>query len=642
MRRLVLGTAGHIDHGKTSLVKALTGVDTDRLKEEKERGITIELGFTQLTLPDGTQLGFVDMPGHEKFVRTMIAGASGIDLVLLVIAADEGVMPQTREHLDVCSLLGVRDGLVVLNKIDAVDESMADLATEDAAAAVAGTFLEGRPIVRVSAKTGAGIPELAAAISAAADRVQERSYRGPFRMSVDRAFAMKGFGTVVTGTAAGGRVQPGDVLSVFPGGASGRVRGVQVHGKDEPFALAGQRTAINLPSLERDQVPRGSVVSASGALSPSYLLDVEYRHLQSAGKLKPRRVRVLSGTQEVVGNLVVFGDPIAPGETRFAQLRLEEPVAVRSGDRFVLRHHSPMVTAGGGRVLDSHPRKRKATDTQAAAHFAALAGDDAATRALALVRDAGPIGLPLAELALRLPPGESEDAGAIARGLVKAGSAEILDGVDRVVSRAAYDALASAALDLLDRYHAANPSKDGLARAELAASAARAAGSGGPAAAPAVEAVLRRLESAKKIAVAPSGELKRAGHVAKLDAASSDLKPAVEEAYKSAGLQPPTVKELGDKHAARVKELQSVLSLLAREGVLVKVSQDLFFHREPLAALQQRLVDHLKAKAKIAPLEFKELAGNISRKFMIPLLEHFDAQKVTMRVGEERVLRKKD
>lgn len=643
MRRLVLGTAGHIDHGKTSLVKALTGVDTDRLKEEKERGITIELGFTQLALPDGTHVGFVDVPGHERFVRTMIAGASGIDLVLLVIAADEGVMPQTREHLDVCSLLGVKDGLVVLNKIDAVEPAMADLAAEEAAQTVAGTFLEGRPIVRASAKTGAGIPELAAAIAAAADRVQERSARGPFRMSVDRVFSLKGFGTVVTGTASSGRVQTGDVLAAFPGGATGRVRGIQVHGKDEPFALAGQRTAINLPNLERDQVPRGSVLAAAGALLPSYLVDIEYRSLKGSPALsKLKRVRFLSGTQEVVGNLVLFDKPAETGAASFAQLRLEAPVAVRAGDHFVLRSYSPMVTIGGGRVLDSHPRKRKAADPGAAGHLAALAGDDPAVRAAALVADGGPLGLTLDELTRRLPPAESEDTATIVRALSRAGTLETLDGAPpRALTRAAFDAIATAVLQTLADFHAQNPSREGMARGELAPAAAVRAGAGGPAAAPAGDAVLRKLEAAKKI-VSAGGEMKLPGHVARLDATSSDLRPTIVDAFREAGLQPPTVKELTDKHAARAKEVPAVLSLLVREGVLVKVSQDLFFHKEPLEDIQQKLVAHLKANAKIAPLQFKELAGNISRKFMIPLLEHFDTIRLTMRVGEERVLRKKD
>lgn len=647
MRRIVLGTAGHIDHGKTSVVRMLTGVDTDRLAEEKARGITIELGFTHLQLPDGAEVGFVDVPGHERFVRTMIAGAAGIDLALLVIAADEGVMPQTKEHLDICSLLGVRDGLVVLNKIDAIDADMAELAREEAAQAMAGTFLEGRAIVPVSARTGAGRDALLAAIVEAADRVSDRATRGPFRMAVDRVFSMKGFGTVVTGTAAGGRVRVGDVLEVHPGGATGRVRGVQVHGKDANEALAGSRTALNLQGLDRDQVPRGSVLSGPGTLVPAHVIDVEYRHLADAPEsFRPRRVRFLSGTQEVVGTLQVLDAPAAtPGSVHLAQLRLEEPVAVRAGDRFVLRTYSPMSTVGGGRVLDNRARKHRASDPAgleaARALLACLAGDDADARVRALVENAGPLGLGLAELAARLPPEESDEAAARVRALAKAGDLEALDGaVPRAVTRTEYERLAQALLARVTAFHREEPSKPGIPRGVLVPEAARAARVGGPDAPGVLEAVLRRLEAGRKVATV-GGDVKLPSHTPRLDAASSDLRPVVEEAYRGAALTPPTVKELGEKHAGRAKELALVVGLLHREGVLVKVSQDLFFHRESLDALQERLVGYLREKSKITPLEFKDLAG-VSRKFMIPLLEHFDTARVTMRIGDERVLRKKD
>ena len=643
MRRIVLGTAGHIDHGKTSLVKALTGVDTDRLKEEKARGITIELGFTHLKLPDGTELGFVDVPGHEKFVRTMIAGATGIDVVLLVIAADEGVMPQTREHLDICSLLGVQDGILVLNKIDAVDAEMAELAEEDAKSAVAGTFLEGRPIVRFSAKTGEGKDALLAAITVAAAAVNERGTRGPFRIAVDRVFTMKGFGTVITGTAAGGRVRPGDSLEVHPGGAAARVRGVQVHGRDAEEALAGSRTAINLQGIEKEQVPRGAVLATAGSLVPSHILDVEYRHLRTApDAFRARRVRFLSGTQEVVGNLKLLdGEKPRPGGTHLAQLRLETPIALRAGDRYVLRTWSPMVTVGGGRVLDPHARKRTRADAGALAHLQALAGADGAARALALIADAGPVGLANAELARRLPPGESDDATSTLKSLVRTSAVEALDGaLARSVSREAFDRTSAAALAILAAFHKASPSLPGMPRGVLAAEALRRVKAGGPEALATADAVLRKLESAKKIAAA-GGDLKLPGHVPTIDAASSDLKPAIEKAYLDAGLTPPTVKEASEPHAARAKEVASVIALLMREGVLVKVTQDLYFHRDPIGTVTEKLIAHLRANPNINAIQFKELAGNVSRKFAIPLLEHFDAIKLTMRIGDERVLRKK-
>ncbi len=640
MRRVVLGTAGHIDHGKTSLVRLLTGVDTDRLKEERERGITIELGFTHLTLPGGTEVGFVDVPGHERFVRTMIAGASGIDLALLVIAADEGVMPQTREHLDICEVLGVRDGVVVLNKIDAVDPEMAELAAEEAAELTRGTFLDGRPVVRVSARTGAGKEALLARIAEAIDRVEERDARGPFRMSVDRVFSRKGFGTVVTGTAAGGRVRVGDTLAAFPGGATARVRGVQVHGRDADEALAGSRTALNLQGVEVGDVPRGSVLAAPGQLSPCHILDVELKRLGAApAELRTRKVRFLCGTQEIVGKLVPL-DEAAP----MAQVRLEAPIAVRAGDRFVLRAYSPMTTLGGGRVVDPDARKRR-PGRDAAAHLRALAGPDPADRARALIADAGGLGLPIDRLAARLPPGESESAGATARQLSREGAVELLDtaaGKDpalRAVDRVWFDRIAQSLLETLAALHRAEPSKPGLSRKAAVADAMRRARLGGPEAPSVGEAVLRRLEAAKKVA-SIGGEIKLPSHVPTLDAATSDLKPVLEAAYRDASLTPPTVKELQDRHPGRDRELSAVLAHLTRDGVLVKVSQDLFFHRDAMESIRQRLVAKLQAAGRITPLEFKVLAGNVSRKFMIPLLEHFDAMKVTMRVGEERVLRR--
>ena len=362
MKQIILGTAGHIDHGKTALVRALTGIDTDRLKEEKERGITIELGFAHLELPGGQHLGVVDVPGHEKFVKNMVAGATGIDIVALVIAADEGVMPQTREHMEICTLLGVRHGLVALTKVDLVDEEMLELAQEDIREFARGSFLEDAPILPVSAVSGQGLPEFIAALDRLSRQVPDRPASSLFRLPVDRVFSMKGFGTVITGTLVSGRVQVGDPIMIYPTGITSKVRGIQVHNLSVNAAEAGQRTAVNFQGLDKEAIRRGDVLASPLALKPSYMVDVHFRYLASTTKpMKNRtRVRFHTGTSEILGNLILLEqDELAPGRETVAQLRLDAPVAVVKGDHFVVRSYSPVRTTGGGQVLNPIPPKHK-------------------------------------------------------------------------------------------------------------------------------------------------------------------------------------------------------------------------------------------------------------------------------------------
>ncbi|HWR97596.1 MAG TPA: selenocysteine-specific translation elongation factor, partial [Candidatus Methanoperedens sp.] len=377
MSHLIIGTAGHIDHGKTTLVRALTGIDTDRLKEEKERGITIELGFAHLDLPGLPPAGIVDVPGHEKFVHHMVAGAAGIDLVLLVVAADEGIMPQTREHLDICRLLGVTQGIVVLTKADLVEAEWLALVSQDVTAYLAGSFLEGAPLVPVSSTTGRGIPELRAAIAARLATVPPRAASGLPRLPIDRVFTMKGFGTVVTGTLVAGRLDVGDAVEVLPARVESRIRGIQVYGAAVESARAGQRTAINLPGVEKAAIERGNVLTRPGLLEPSYLMDARLSYLRSASRplANRTRVRLHLGTSEILARVILLGRAeLAPGEEAMVQLRLEAPGVALPRDRFVIRGYSPVVTLGGGELVDTRPAKHRQFSPAAFEHVATLAG----------------------------------------------------------------------------------------------------------------------------------------------------------------------------------------------------------------------------------------------------------------------------
>ncbi|HYG67480.1 MAG TPA: selenocysteine-specific translation elongation factor, partial [Anaeromyxobacteraceae bacterium] len=480
MKRVVLGTAGHIDHGKTSLVRALTGIDTDRLREEKRRGITIELGFAHLALPDGTVAGVVDVPGHERFVRAMAAGAGGIDLVVLVIAADEGVMPQTREHLDICRLLGVPRGLVAVTKSDLLPTLGADwlpLLEGDVREATKGTFLEGAPIVPVSATTGEGVPELVKAIAAIAREVPERSPDGPLLLPIDRAFSMKGFGTVVTGTLLSGSVAPDDAVALAPpspGVDALRVRSVQVHGAPTPRALAGQRTAVNLPGVEPAAIRRGQALVHAGVVHPAHLLDVELSLLAAAPKPLRHRAKLLLhvGTAQVAATVALLDRPeLQPGETAFAQLRLAETVAALPGQRFILRGFTVLEgrgkTVAGGRVLAVSPPKRRRGRPENLEHLRVLAGGDADARVGMVLELAGPAGLSLDALVGRtaLPPKVAQ--GALDR-LGARGGALLFDRERRsYVAGAVAAQLTKRLVAAAEAFHRAKPLAAGIGREEL-------------------------------------------------------------------------------------------------------------------------------------------------------------------------------
>ena len=636
MKHIILGTAGHVDHGKTSLVKALTGVDTDRLKEEKERGITIELGFASLPLKSGDTLGVVDVPGHEKFVKNMVAGATGIDLVLLVIAADEGVMPQTSEHLDICTLLGIRNGVIALTKTDLVDADWLVLVQDDIRQYMKTTFLDGAPIIPVSAVTGEGIAELAAAVEELALRIGERGDSGLFRISVDRVFTMKGFGSVVTGTLVSGRVSVGDTVEILPQRIHAKVRGIQVHNESQESAEAGQRTAINLQGIERAVLNRGDVVAHPGIFEPSERLDVYLEYLKGTGRVMKNRaiVRFHAGTSEIMARVILLDrEELKPGERVHAQLLLEAPVVAMARDRFVIRSYSPIRTVGGGEILDPDAVKQKKTKDRFAAELEALRTGTEAERAAVILGRAGVQGLTTSRLAVRtgIPPA------VLSRVLKDMAEKKALLRIDReetrIVSFPAYQQLKEALLKEIGQYHERFPLKEGVPKEELRMTAGQEIDGR------LYNMALKELENEKKI-LADREHVRLASHRVDLKGSLGDLGGRIETIYRDAGLAAPSVKEVMETLGGKKAEVLSVLGVLLNEGVLVKVTEDLYVHSGPLNRLREDYTAALVKAGKATPATFKDITG-LSRKYIIPLMEYFDATRLTIRVGDHRTLREK-
>jgi selenocysteine-specific elongation factor len=636
MKHIILGTAGHVDHGKTSLVKALTGVDTDRLKEEKERGITIELGFASLPLKSGGTLGVVDVPGHEKFVKNMVAGATGIDLVLLVIAADEGVMPQTSEHLDICTLLGIRNGIIALTKIDLVDADWLSLVQDDIREFMKTTFLEGAPIIPVSAVSGKGVAELAAAIEELALRIGERGDSGLFRIPVDRVFTMKGFGSVLTGTLMSGQVSVGDTVEVLPQRIHAKVRGIQVHNEAQESAEAGQRTAINLQGIERAALDRGDVVAHPGIFEPSGRLDVHLEYLKGAGRVLKNRalVRFHTGTSEIMARVILLDrEDLKPGERVYAQLLLEAPVVAMGRDRFVLRSYSPIRTVGGGEILDPDAVKQKKTKDRFAAELETLRSGTEDGRVAVILGRAGVQGLTSSRLAVRtgIP---LADLNRVLKDMVEKKAVLRIDREEaRVVSFPAYQQLKEELLREIGKYHERHPLKEGVPKEELRTTAGQEIESR------LYNMALKELENEKKIH-ADREHVRLASHRVDLKGNLGDLGGRIEKIYRDAALAAPSVKEVMDTLGGKKAEVQSVLGVLLNEGVLVKVTEELYFHSDPLNKLKEDYTAALVKAGKATPATFKDLTG-LSRKYIIPLMEYFDATKLTIRVGDHRTLRER-
>ncbi len=629
MRHVVVGTAGHIDHGKSTLVRALTGIDPDRLKEEKERGITIDIGFAHLDLGDGLTLGIVDVPGHERFVKNMLAGVGGIDLVMLVIAADEGVMPQTREHLAICQLLRVKSGLVVLTKADMAEPEWLELVREDVRGVLRGTFLEGRPIVPVSAKTGTGLDALRRHLAELARTVPARDTDATFRLPIDRVFTIRGFGTVVTGTVAAGQVAVDERVEVYPRQLQAKVRGLQTHGHAVATAVAGQRTAVNLQGVERAAIERGDVLSLPGLLRPTFMLDATCELLADAPTpLKPRqRVRFHIGTSEVMARVHLLDrDQLEPGDRGYVQLRLEAPVVALPRDRYVIRSYSPMVTIGGGELLDVAPAKARRSPALVA-RLAVLERGEPEAVVEEHLRRVGPGGARSADLRARTAFGP-EALRRLLAGLAGAGRA--LVDRDSYVHAAAAERLREEALAALGAFHAREPLKPGMSKEELRT---RLGGLD--------ERVflflLDRFAAGGAIAV-EKDKVRLASHQVRLDAQQQARLDRLEAEFREAGVAPPGVEEAFAKLGMTRPDEQALLQVLLDERRLVRVKEGLYFHVEPLREAEARVAAFLREKKEISPQDMKDLLG-VSRKYAIPLLEYLDAQRLTVRLGDRRVLR---
>ncbi|MGH7319532.1 MAG: selenocysteine-specific translation elongation factor [Candidatus Rokuibacteriota bacterium] len=630
MRHVVSGTAGHIDHGKSTLVRTLTGIDPDRLKEEKERGITIDIGFAHLDLGDGVTLGIVDVPGHERFVKNMLAGVGGIDLVMLIIAADEGIMPQTREHLAICQLLHVKSGLVVLTKTDLAEPDWLELVEEDVRGVLRGTFLDGSPIVRVSAKTGEGLEVLRRHLATLAGAVPTRGTDATFRLPIDRVFTIRGFGTVVTGTVGAGQVALDERVEVYPRGVQAKVRGLQTHGRAVPSAIAGQRSAVNLQGVERAAIERGDVLSLPGLLRPTFMLDATCELLQDApAPLKPRqRVRFHIGTSEVMARVHLLDQtPMEPGSRGYVQLRLEAPVVALPRDRYVIRSYSPMVTIGGGELLDVGPAKARRSPALVTRLALLERGTPEAVVEEHLKR-VGPSGARMVDLRARTPFGP-EALRAVLADLTARERALLIDREWYVPVDAA-ERLGEATVAALTAFHAREPLKPGMSKEELRTRL-------GGLEERVFVFLLDRWAADGAIAV-EKDKVRLRSHQVRLDVHQQSLLDRLEGEFRQAGVAPPTLEEAFAKlHMIRPEE-QALAQVLVDERRIVRIKEGLYFHADALREAEARVVGLLRARREITPQDVKDLLG-ISRKYAIPLMEYLDAQRLTVRQGDKRVLR---
>jgi selenocysteine-specific elongation factor len=617
------------------LVKVLTGVDTDRLKEEKKRGITIELGFAPFTLPSGLRLGLVDVPGHERFVKNMVAGATGIDLVLLVIAADEGVMPQTREHLDICQLLGVKSGVVALTKTDMVDDEWLEMITEDVKSYLTGTFLQDAPIVPFSALTGSGKEEMISTIESAASEIPGRTSEGIFRLPVDRVFTMIGFGTVVTGTLTSGNISTGEEILFLPGDRKTKLRGLQVHGESVSTSSAGTRTALNLQGIDKDEIHRGQTAVTEGVLRSTLMLDAMINLLPSAPRpLKNReRVRLHLYTAEIMTRVAILeGDFIQPGEEGLVQFRLEEPAIALPGDRFVIRSYSPMATIGGGHIIDPLPGKHRRNRPVVIERLMRLEEGSLQDRVEVFLEEAGDHGMEAATLSMKtgLDTPDMKEMLSNMGDDSKVILAVTGDGT-LAYSAASFDRIKDRLLKALEKFHQANPARAGLGREELRNRVAREL----------PDRPYRNLLTALKEQglIALDGDVVRIGsHEATLTPEQEVLARKVLDLLEKSQLSAPFLADISDDLKALPGDLKTVLNLLADRGDLVRIKDDYFVTSGSHDLLLKGVDEYFGSKQEMTLADFREIVDT-TRKWMIPLLEYLDRTQVTMRKGDVRIKR---
>jgi selenocysteine-specific elongation factor len=629
MKKVVIGTAGHIDHGKTALIKALTGIDCDRLKEEKERGITIELGFAFYRFGEDVLVGIVDVPGHERFVRHMVAGAWGIDMVLFVVAGDESVMPQTREHLDICELLGVKRGIIAITKKDLVDDDMVELVTEEVKELAKGRFIEGAPIIPVSAVTGENIDLLREQIRRNATDIAERSNEGIFRLPVDRVFTIKGFGTIVTGTCISGNVRVGEEAEVYPAGKRARIRTVQAYHEDVKEAGAGQRVALNLQGIEKQEIERGAIIGRPETLLLASRIDASLRYLKLPFKpIKNNSIlRFHIATEQVEARLILLDrDELEPGDEAFVQFVFFEPIVVLPGDRYILRGSYAIQTLGGGTVLDIAPGRHKRLSGGLDGVYDLLRNGSLRQRGEYHIEKGGYKGVSRDRLAMLLGVGRDVVDGMA----TDPANSRWVKAVGKTLIRAerflAYKRLLTA---LLDEFHAKNPLKIGISREELRTRL--------PEAEPHVfQAALEGLVG-EGVAEIEKDRVKRRSAGQKPD--QSRLEAQILGILDKSGLTPPAASEIAEELQVKEEHVRDLFGKLVYEGKVVKVKGgDMHFSRISIEELKKIVKEHLSLKKEMSPTDLKAVLG-LSRKYMIPLLEYLDEIKLTIRVGDKRVLR---
>ncbi len=630
MKHVIIGTAGHVDHGKTSLIRALTGTDTDRLREEQERGMTIDLGFAQLTLPDGTQAGIVDVPGHERFLKNMLAGAGGVDVVLLVIAADESVMPQTVEHLDILRLLDVKNGVVALTKCDMVEPDWIGVVEEDIHSRLEGSFLASAPIVRVDSIRGVGIPELKRALLAAVSRAEARNSALPFRLPIDRVFTRQGFGTVVTGTLVSGTLRVGDSAEILPAGTSTRIRGLQSHGKKQATVEAGCRVAVNLAGIEREDLDRGATLAPPGVMKSGAQFDAAVTLLASAPKpLKHRaRVRVHIGAAELIGRVQLLGlDEIEPGGSGFVQFRCEHDLACARGDRFVMRSYSPMRTIGGGAVLDPDPPKHKRRDAAVIAALTARQHGSPQDLVSTWLR-AAPLGRVRKECARDLGLSD-EDAAAAIELLQSQGDAIAIDK-ERILDKAALQVVGERVRDALSAYHSAHPLRPGMPKEDLR-------GSLGRNTEPRTYSSLVHHLQRGGIITTDGATVRLEGFKVALTPKQQAMFDRVMHVFETAGYASPSLEEVVETLRVPLEAVESMVHVAVDRGTLVRIAEGLFYPASVVDQAKRVVREQVEREGCITVSQFRDLTST-SRKYAVPTLEYFDNIRFTKRVGDARVL----
>jgi len=634
MKKIILGTSGHIDHGKTALVKALTGIDTDRLKEEKERGITIELGFASLTIDDDIQVGIVDVPGHERFVRHMVAGASGMDIVCMIIAADEGVMPQTREHLDICNLLDVNQGMILVTKMDLVDEEFLELVIDDISDCVKGTFLENTPVIPCSSRTKQGIDEVLKCIGDLCRNIQPKKAANLFRLPIDRVFSMKGFGAVVTGTQLSGQVSTGDSVMIYPSKILAKVRGLQNHQRKLQTSYSGMRCAINLQGVDRGQINRGDVLSHPNSLQPTFMVDVHFQYLE--GNDRPlefrSKIRFHTGTSEIPAHIILLDrDHLLPGEDSFAQIRFDTPICVMRGDRFVLRLYSPVQTIGGGVIIHPLAPKRKRFKNDIIEDMKRLGMADDLDCLNIHIQKSGYSGITMNRLR-QCAALEDTIIDQQLNQLIKKQHVFILDATPaRYIHYKTCDHWKSVICEKVKQYHQKWPHRTGMPRQELKSRL--------PDAMPQalfqqlldtlIE--LHQLESHQEIVFMKN-------HRPALTPEMEQVKEKVYEIIQNNALSPPLLKELAQTCLTDIQKMETILAFLESENKIIRVTQDMAVCIKVMKNFIDGVIDYLKANETITTKDFKNMI-DVTRKYAIPLMEYCDRKKITLRVGDVRKLR---